>query len=302
MNQRDKESFKKEIRERLKWYTFEAGEDEIDVKEMEALAELLEALEGKDKEKSAVPDGERALESFRDYKKRWETDQKRLNRGVNDEKVLKGRNRRFGAFLHSRRAVVGLTAAVLVAVVALGGVVGVNAERNGGFFHWIQRDDTGITVITNPSGLNVEMVEKSTGTYYRLEDVPESFRKYVLRQEDLVMLEGFTFEQVEISQMSNFVKISSLYTQEETHNELRLGMICFANVVSYNRYDFLDSKYLYSTEKDGIELQVFSQEDEGEREYLVQFFFGEAQYYVQGEMSIDFLESFAEEYYDFVSN
>ena len=221
---------------------------------------------------------------------------------VNDEKVLKGRNRRFGAFLHSRRAVVGLTAAVLVAVVALGGVVGVNAERNGGFFHWIQRDDTGITVITNPSGLNVEMVEKSTGTYYRLEDVPESFRKYVLRQEDLVMLEGFTFEQVEISQMSNFVKISSLYTQEETHNELRLGMICFANVVSYNRYDFLDSKYLYSTEKDGIELQVFSQEDEGEREYLVQFFFGEAQYYVQGEMSIDFLESFAEEYYDFVSN
>ena len=301
MNQRDKESFKKEIRERLKWYTFEAGEDEIDVKEMEALAELLEALEGKDKEKSAVPDGERALESFRDYKKRWETDQKRLNRGVNDEKVLKGRNRRFGAFLHSRRAVVGLTAAVLVAVVALGGVVGVNAERNGGFFHWIQRDDTGITVITNPDSLDIGVKQDGTGIYYSVEDVPEVYREYVIEEVELKLLEGFNFERIEIAQMSKFTRIYTSYQHKETGSNLKVGAVCFENVVSYNRYTFWDSEYLYSIEKVETLLEVCSQEDEGDTEYLIQFFSGRAYYYVQGEMELTFLESLAKEYYKLVS-
>ncbi len=301
MNQRDKESFKKEIRERLKWYTFEAGEDEIDVKEMEALAELLEALEGKDKEKSAVPDGERALESFRDYKKRWETDQKRLNRGVNDEKVLKGRNRRFGAFLHSRRAVVGLTAAVLVAVVALGGVVGVNAERNGGFFHWIQRDDTGITVITNPDSLDIGVKQESMGIYYSMVEVPEAYREYVIEKEDLEMLNEFTLEQVEIIQMNNFTQLFALYRENETEKLLKIGTVHFENVVSYNRYTFWDGEYLYSIEKGETSVEVFSQEEEGELEYLIQFFKDRVYYYIQGEMELTFLESLAEEYYEFVS-
>ena len=46
-NQKGKETIINEIRERLRWYTFEASEEDIDPKEMAAMVKLLEVLEGK---------------------------------------------------------------------------------------------------------------------------------------------------------------------------------------------------------------------------------------------------------------
>ena len=49
-NQKGKETIINEIRERLRWYTFEASEEDIDPKEMAAMVKLLEVLEGENRE------------------------------------------------------------------------------------------------------------------------------------------------------------------------------------------------------------------------------------------------------------
>ena len=214
-------------------------------------------------------------------------------------KFVPGLGRKMGA---KRRLVVGLSAAALfVAVFTAGGAVGVNAERNGGFFHWLKRDETGVTMITSPDNSDREIDVEAPVTYYGLEEVPEEYREYVVEADDLAVLKGYTLERIETTKMDNYVDISSLFIQEESGDSLKFGATQYENMISYNRQFYLDAEYLYSIEEGDMMLDVVSQENQGEKVYIVYFYFDKGQYCVQGKRNLELIEKAAREYYAFVS-
>ena len=306
-NQKGKETIINEIRERLRWYTFEASEEEIDPKEMAAMVKLLEVLEGENREpEESIKE---AYARFQTHRDQWEADEAKISALREQETLDKAKEKGRRKFVPGlgrkmrakRRLAVGLSAAALfVAVFTAGGAVGVNAERNGGFFHWLKRDETGVTIITSPDGSNSEIDVEAPVTYYGLEEVPEEYREYVVKADDLAVLKGYTLERIETTKMDNYVDISSLFKQEESGDSLKFGVTQYENMISYNRQSYLDAEYLYSIEEGKMMLDVVFQENRGEKVYIVYFYFGKGQYCVQGKGDLEFIEEAAREYYAFV--
>ena len=179
-NQKGKETIINEIRERLRWYTFEASEEDIDPKEMAAMVKLLEVLEGENREpEESIKE---AYARFQTHRDQWEADEAEISALREQETLQKAEEKRRRKFVPGlgrkmgakRRLVVGLSAAALfVAVFTAGGAVGVNAERNGGFFHWLKRDETGVMMITSQDSLDTGTNIEGTATYESWAEVPE---------------------------------------------------------------------------------------------------------------------------------
>ena len=307
-NQKGKETIINEIRERLRWYTFEASEEEIDPKEMAAMVKLLEVLEGENREpEESIKE---AYARFQAHRDQWETDEAEISALREQEtlqkaeekgrrKFVPGLGRKMGA---KRRLVVGLSAAALfVAVFTAGGAVGVNAERNGGFFHWLKRDETGVTMITSPDSLDTGTNMKEIESYENWDEVPKAYRKFEIQTENLQVLEGYTLEKIEIAKTNNFSTIVSLFEQKKNSNTLKIGVTDYENMISFNRQSYLDADYLYSIGEGEMQLDVVSQEEQGEKVYTIYFYFDKEQYYVQGKGEIALIEEAAREYFAFVS-
>ena len=307
-NQKGKETIINEIRERLRWYTFEASEEDIDPKEMAAMVKLLEVLEGENREpEESIKE---AYARFQAHRDQWETDEAEISALREQEtlhkaeekgrrKFVPGLGRKMGA---KRRLVVGLSAAALfVAVFTAGGAVGVNAERNGGFFHWLKRDETGVTMITSLDNSNTQIDVEASKTYQTLEEVPEEYRGYVIQVGDLNILKGFVLDRIETTRMNNNITVSSLFVQEEKGDSLKIGVTDYGSMISYNRQSYLDAEYLYSIEEGEMQLDVLVQEEQGEKVYTLYFYLGSGQYCVQGKGDLAFVEEAAREYYAFVS-
>ena len=307
-NQKGKETIINEIRERLRWYTFEASEEEIDPKEMAAMVKLLEVLEGENREpEESIKE---AYARFQTHRDQWEADETEISALREQEtlqkaeekgrrKFVPGLGRKMGA---KRRLVVGLSAAALfVAVFTAGGAVGVNAERNGGFFHWLKRDETGVTMITSPDSLDTGTNMKEIESYENWDEVPKAYRKFENQTENLQVLEGYTLEKIEIAKTNNFSTIVSLFEQKKNSNTLKIGVTDYENMISFNRQSYLDADYLYSIGEGEMQLDVVSQEEQGEKVYTIYFYFDKEQYYVQGKGEIALIEEAAREYFAFVS-
>lgn len=307
-NQKGKETIINEIRERLRWYTFEASEEEIDPKEMAAMVKLLEVLEGENREpEESIKE---AYARFQAHRDQWEADEAEISALREQEtlqkaeekgrrKFVPGLGRKMGA---KRRLVVGLSAAALfVAVFTAGGAVGVNAERNGGFFHWLKRDETGVTMITSPDSLDTGTNMKEIESYENWDEVPKAYRKFEIQTENLQVLEGYTLEKIEIAKTNNFSTIVSLFEQKKNSNTLKIGVTDYENMISFNRQSYLDADYLYSIGEGEMQLDVVSQEEQGEKVYTIYFYFDKEQYYVQGKGEIALIEEAAREYFAFVS-
>lgn len=307
-NQKGKETIINEIRERLRWYTFEASEEDIDPKEMAAMVKLLEVLEGENREpEESIKE---AYARFQAHRDQWEADEAEISALREQEtlqkaeekgrrKFVPGLGRKMGA---KRRLVVGLSAAALfVAVFTAGGAVGVNAERNGGFFHWLKRDETGVTMITSPDSLDTGTNMKEIESYENWDEVPKAYRKFEIQTENLQVLEGYTLEKIEIAKTNNFSTIVSLFEQKKNSNTLKIGVTDYENMISFNRQSYLDADYLYSIGEGEMQLDVVSQEEQGEKVYTIYFYFDKEQYYVQGKGEIALIEEAAREYFAFVS-
>ena len=55
----------------------------------------------------------------------------------------------------------------------------VNAEKHGGFFWWMDKNEEGTTMITSPESSNKESENCARKEYDSVEDVPEIYKKYV---------------------------------------------------------------------------------------------------------------------------
>lgn len=293
MKKQDNESLIQEIQKRLDWYTMEASDEEFDADEVQNLLKLLDSLIPEE-EKDRLSSDE-VVDNFWKYCAEREEEERILAEADEPEKK---KEHKVLHYFQKHRAV-AVAAAVLI-VIMLGGSwqMAVNAEKHGGFFWWMDKNEEGTTMITSPETHVRDSIKKVKENYYSIENVPQIYKKYVDSPYKIMQLyeEQYTMSRIQI------VKADESDTVYEFYNNGQDEMLYFEIKIypkeilrvreTYPGYVFCEE-----FENDGINLEVFSkQEDNGNQSYIVYFYYGNEKYAVAGTNDKEFLKEIAVKY------
>jgi len=293
MKKQDKESLIQEIQKRLDWYTMEASDEEFDADEVQNLLKLLDGLTPEE-EKDRLSSDE-VVDNFWKYCAEREEEERILAEADETEKK---KDRKVQRYFQRHKALA--VATVALAVILLGGSwqMAVNAEKHGGFFWWMDKNEEGTTMITSPETHVRDSIKKVKENYYSIENVPQIYKKYVDSPYKIMQLyeEQYTMSRIQI------VKADESDTVYEFYNNGQDEMLYFEIKIypkeilrvreTYPGYVFCEE-----FENDGINLEVFSkQEDNGNQSYIVYFYYGNEKYAVAGTNDKEFLKEIAVKY------
>lgn len=301
MKKQDNKSLIQEVMKRLDWYTMEASDEEFDADEVQTLLKLLDSLKGEEKEEELPV--EEALDSFWKYCEKRQEEERILaadgkeseeNRKTEPEKK-EGRMRQFLWYFHKHR--IAVVTAVALIVIMLGGSwqMAVNAEKHGGFFWWMDKNEEGTTLITAPEGGSGKADVRDSKIYDNIEDIPLEYQQYAEVPFEIVSLKNYYLQKVEI--VKSFDS-DTLYEVLESEEKER---ICFWIKIypeqilrvreSYPGYSFLEN-----FEDDEIEFDIFMKDElKTENSYIIIFYYGKEKYIIGGNNK-DSLKELALEY------
>ena len=293
MKKQDNESLIQEIQKRLDWYTMEASDEEFDADEVQNLLKLLDGLTPEE-EKDRLSSDE-VVDNFWKYCAEREEEERILAEADETEKK---KDRKVQRYFQRHKALA--VATVALAVILLGGSwqMAVNAEKHGGVFWWMDKNEEGTTMITSPETHVRDSIKKVKENYYSIENVPQIYKKYVDSPYKIMQLyeEQYTMSRIQI------VKADESDTVYEFYNNGQDEMLYFEIKIypkeilrvreTYPGYVFCEE-----FENDGINLEVFSkQEDNGNQSYIVYFYYGNEKYAVAGTNDKEFLKEIAVKY------
>lgn len=297
MKKQDKESLIQEIQKRLDWYTMEASDEEFDADEVQNLLKLLDSLTPEE-EKDRLSSDE-VVDNFWKYCAEREEEERILAEADETEKK---KEHKVLHYFQKHRAV-AVAAAVLI-VIMLGGSwqMAVNAEKHGGFFWWMDKNEEGTTMITSPETHVRDSIKKVKENYYSIENVPQIYKKYVDIPYEIMQLyeEQYTMSRIQIVKADESDTIYEFFNKgqdEILHFEIKIYPRKILRVrETYPGYVFCEE-----FENDGINLEVFSkQEDNGNQSYIIYFYYGNEKYAVVGINDKDFLKEIAIKYQEAV--
>ena len=297
MKKQDNESLIQEIQKRLDWYTMEASDEEFDADEVQSLLKLLDSLTPEE-EKDRLSSDE-VVDNFWKYCAEREEEERILAEADETEKK---KEHKVLHYFQKHRAVV-VAAAVLI-VIMLGGSwqMAVNAEKHGGFFWWMDKNEEGTTMITSPETHVRDSIKKVKENYYSIENVPQIYKKYVDIPYEIMQLyeEQYTMSRIQIVKADESDTIYEFFNKgqdEILHFEIKIYPRKILRVrETYPGYVFCEE-----FENDGINLEVFSkQEDNGNQSYIIYFYYGNEKYAVVGINDKDFLKDIAIKYQEAV--
>lgn len=293
----DNESLIQEIQKRLDWYTMEASDEEFDADEVQNLLKLLDSLTPEE-EKDRLSSDE-VVDNFWKYCAEREEEERILAEADETEKK---KEHKVLHYFQKHRAV-AVAAAVLI-VIMLGGSwqMAVNAEKHGGFFWWMDKNEEGTTMITSPETHVRDSIKKVKENYYSIENVPQIYKKYVDIPYEIMQLyeEQYTMSRIQIVKADESDTIYEFFNKgqdEILHFEIKIYPRKILRVrETYPGYVFCEE-----FENDGINLEVFSkQEDNGNQSYIIYFYYGNEKYAVVGINDKDFLKEIAIKYQEAV--
>ena len=297
MKKQDKESLIQEIQKRLDWYTMEASDEEFDADEVQSLLKLLDSLTP-EAEKDRLSSDE-VVDNFWKYCAEREEEERILAEADAPEKKKEHK------VLHcfQKHRAVAVAAAVLI-VIMLGGSwqMAVNAEKHGGFFWWMDKNEEGTTMITSPETHVRDSIKKVKENYYSIENVPQIYKKYVDSPYKIMQLyeEQYTMSRIQIvkADESDTVYVFFNKGQDEIlHFEIKM----YPREILRVRETYPGYVFCEEFENDGIDLEVFSkQEDNGNQSYIIYFYYGNEKYAVVGINDKDFLKEIAIKYQEAV--
>lgn len=297
MKKQDNESLIQEIQKRLDWYTMEASDEEFDADEVQNLLKLLDGLTPEE-EKDRLSSDE-VVDNFWKYCAEREEEERILAEADETEKK---KEHKVLHYFQKHRAVV-VAAAVLI-VIMLGGSwqMAVNAEKHGGFFWWMDKNEEGTTMITSPETHVRDSIKKVKENYYSIENVPQIYKKYVDIPYEIMQLyeEQYTMSRIQIVKADESDTIYEFFNKgqdEILHFEIKIYPRKILRVrETYPGYVFCEE-----FENDGINLEVLSkQEDNGNQSYIIYFYYGNEKYAVVGINDKDFLKDIAIKYQEAV--
>ncbi len=304
MKKQDKESLIREVTKRLDWYTMEASDEEFDADEVQTLLKLLDSLKGEEKEEELPV--EEALDSFWKYCEKRQEEERILaadgkkseeNRKTKPEKK-EGRMHQFLWYFHKHR--IAVVTAVALIVIMLGGSwqMAVNAEKHGGFFWWMDKNEEGTTKITAPEGGSRDSEKRTEENYYNIEDVPDPYVQYAKIPLEISSLAGseYNLSRIEVVKTDKSDTIYDFFEKEKAE-------ILYFEIKIYRqenlrvRETYPGYVFCEEFENDGINLEVFEKEEEnGKQRYVIYFYYGNEKYAVVGVDSIEKLKEIAVEY------
>ena len=293
MKKQDNESLIQEIQKRLDWYTMEASDEEFDADEVQNLLKLLDGLTPEE-EKDRLSSDE-VVGNFWKYCAEREEEERILAEADETEKK---KEHKVLHYFQKHRAV-AVAAAVLI-VIMLGGSwqMAVNAEKHGGFFWWMDKNEEGTTMITSPETHVRDSIKKVKENYYSIENVPQIYKKYVDIPYEIMQLyeEQYTMSRIQIVKADESDTIYEFFNKgqdEILHFEIKIYPRKILRVrETYPGYVFCEE-----FENDGINLEVFSkQEDNGNQNYIIYFYYGNEKYAVVGINDKELLKEIAVKY------
>lgn len=293
MKKQDKESLIQEIQKRLDWYTMEASDEEFDADEVQNLLKLLDSLTPEE-EKDRLSSDE-VVDNFWKYCAEREEEERILAAADEPEKK---KEYKVLHYFQKHRAVV-VAAAVLI-VIMLGGSwqMAVNAEKYGGFFWWMDKNEEGTTMITSPEVANENSDIRTEKNYYDIEDVPEKYKSYVdIPYEIIFELEdGYNISRIQTVKTEESNTIYE-YFEKENEELLYFEIKIYPREILRVRETYPGYVFCEEFENDGINLEVFSkQEDNGNQSYIIYFYYGNEKYAVVGINDKELLKEIAVKY------
>lgn len=304
MKKQDNKSLIQEVTKRLDWYTMEASDEEFDADEVQTLLKLLDSLKGEEKEEELPV--EEALDSFWKYCEKRQEEERILaadgkeseeNRKTKPEKK-EGRKRQFLWYFHKHR--IAVVTAVALIVIMLGGSwqMAVNAEKHGGFFWWMDKNEEGTTKITVPEGGSRDSEKRTEENYYNIEDVPDPYVQYAKIPLEISSLAGseYNLSRIEVVKTDKSDTIYDFFEKEKAEI-LYFEIKIYRQEILRVRETYPGYVFCEEFENDGINLEVFEKEEEnGKKRYVIYFYYGNEKYAVVGVDSIEKLKEIAVEY------
>ena len=309
MKKQDKESLIREVTKRLDWYTMEASDEEFDADEVQTLLKLLDSLKGEEKEEELPV--EEALDSFWKYcEKRQEEERILAADGKESEERCKtepekkeGRRHQFLWYFHKHR--IAVVTAVALIIIMLGGSwqMAVNAEKHGGFFWWMDKNEEGTTLITAPELGHGDPENRIEENYHSLEEVPDVYAQYARIPFEISHLVGekYNLSRIVVIKTDKADTISDYFQKDE--ETLYFEVMLYPQEILRVRENYPGYSFCEEFENDGITLEVFEKEEEnGKQRYVIYFYYGNEKYAVVGVDSIEKLKEIAVEYQHAVVN
>lgn len=303
MKKQDNKSLIQEVTKRLDWYTMEASDEEFDADEVQTLLKLLDSLKGEEKEEELPV--EEALDSFWKYCEKRQEEERILaadgkeseeNRKTEPEKK-EGRMHQFLWYFHKHR--IAVVTAVALIVIMLGGSwqMAVNAEKHGGFFWWMDKNEEGTTLITAPELGHGDPENRIEENYHSLEEVPDVYAQYARIPFEISHLVGekYNLSRIEVIKTDKADTISDYFQKDE--ETLYFEVMLYPQEILRVRENYPGYSFCEEFENDDIDLEVFEKEEEnGKHRYVIYFYYGNEKYAVVGVESIEKLKEIAVEY------
>lgn len=293
MKKQDKESLIQEIQKRLDWYTMEASDEEFDADEVQNLLKLLDGLTPEE-EKDRLSSDE-VVDNFWKYCAEREEEERILAEADAPEKK---KEHKVLHYFQKHRAVA--VAAVVLIVIMLGGSwqMAVNAEKHGGFFWWMDKNEEGTTMITSPEVVGENPQKSVQKVYNRIEDVPDIYREYVNVPYEIMCSfnDGYSMSRIETIETDESDTINEFFSKEK-NPILHFKIKIYPQEILRVRETYPGYVFCEEFENEGIDLEVFrKQEDNGNQSYIIYFYYGNEKYAVAGINDKEFLKEIAVKY------
>ena len=300
MKKQDNESLIQELTKRLDWYIMEASDEEFDADEVQSLLKLLDSLTPEE-EKDRLSSDE-VVDNFWKYCAEREEEERILAEVDAPEKK---KEHKVLHYFQKHRAV-AVAAAVLMIVIMLGGSwqMAVNAEKHGGFFWWMDKNEVGTTMITSPEMVGENPQKSVQKVYNRIEDVPDIYREYVNVPYEIMCSfnDGYSMSRIETIETDESDTINEFFSKEK-NPILHFKIKIYPQEILRVRETYPGYVFCEEFENEGIDLEVFrKQEDNGNLSYIIYFYYGNEKYAVAGINDKEFLKEIAVKYQEAVVN
>lgn len=299
MKKQDNESLIQEIQKRLDWYTMEASDEEFDADEVQNLLKLLDGLTPEE-EKDRLSSDE-VVDNFWKYCAEREEEERILAEADETEKK---KDRKVQRYFQRHKSLA--VATVALAVILLGGSwqMAVNAEKHGGFFWWMDKNEEGTTMITSPEMVGENPQKSVQKVYNRIEDVPDIYREYVNVPYEIMCSfnDGYSMSRIETIETDESDTINEFFSKEK-NPILHFIIKIYPQEILRVRETYPGYVFCEEFENEGIDLEVFrKQEDNGNLSYIIYFYYGNEKYAVAGINDKEFLKEIAVKYQEAVVN
>ncbi|MBE5883005.1 MAG: hypothetical protein E7291_01055 [Lachnospiraceae bacterium] len=281
-------------KERLRWYTLEASDEEFNEEEVDALVNLIQTLEPMEQEEALT--NEQEMERFYAY-----VEQRSGESAVVASEKKPHKGSRLRRFVVKHRFVAAAVLLLLVIMVAGTSLGVVNAGKGNGFFFWLKADEEGRTMISSPENMDSGKNVINEVTYESKDEIPEEYRPYTTAAEKAMESEGYELQYIRITGGEDYDEIKHCYEDVAAENRVYVGAVIYSGETVLYRETYFGEEQEIQSENCQDAGFLAKENPEGYTEYTYYFYEDNVQCYVEGNADKDTISEIVTRYRDIIS-